>query len=340
MHSEDRNRLRSHWYETSLFFLNRAEFMRYPRIETCQAVAVLEISFSIFGDHDLSFTMRACALSVARNLGLDRDDRTDAARIGNLSKEARRRLWWTLVICDWLSGPYPPSQLTEDDFDVALPTAEPTQMVKGCPPGLQIHPVQYHIFMAKTSIVYNRFKQSIRDCNVPNDRVVRKADAELAEVIDTLPPHLSPDGLEKHVEDDLSQRFPWIRWQRVDVTLVLLHHRLRMSRVLQAEWQADRLRYGWARQICLGAAREIIRISQNWEQSAAKRSQWALAWHVYLAATFIIDDMKHFGCGSQGSHAENDIVGQGIYFLDSVRARNEMAGNAADILRELLSDRA
>ena len=66
----------------------------------------------------------------------------------------------------------------------------------------------------------------------------------------------------------------------------------------------------------------------------------ALAWHVYLAATFIIDDMKHFGCGSQGSHAENDIVGQGIYFLDSVRARNEMAGNAADILRELLNDRA
>ncbi|KAH7021479.1 uncharacterized protein B0I36DRAFT_367885 [Microdochium trichocladiopsis] len=333
---DDHHRLQRNWYDAALFFLDRAEFMKRPRLETCQTIAILEISFSIFGDHKLSFIMRSCALTVARSLGLDRENPMDESQLTALGKEARRRLWWTLVICEWLSGPHPPSQLTEDDFDILLPVVDSSHMVRDGPPGLEIHPVQYHVFMAKTSIVYNRFRRSLRDPTVARDVLVRKADEELAGVIHTLPQHLSPDGLAKRQEEDLSRRYPWIRWQRVDVTLVLLHHRLEISRILQNDWQANPSHYGWARQICLGAAKEIIWISQNWEQSAAKRSQWALAWHVYLAAVFIISDMKASTANLSTLTTEKEDILQGIKFLDSVRARNVMAGKAADILRQLL----
>ncbi|KAI7780516.1 hypothetical protein LA080_015917 [Diaporthe eres] len=275
----------------------------------------------------------ACAMSIARTIGLDRGDPVDGTRLAGMSKEARRRLWWTLVICEWLPGPHPPSVITEMDFDVPLPAVEASGSVIG-PGGLEMHPVQYHIFMARTSTVYNRFRMGLRGSQVPLDEAVRRADEELAEIINTLPQHLSPEGTDRDHESELEALYPWIRWQRVDVTLVLLCHRLRINRVLQSEWQADYSQYGWARSICLRAAKDLIWISQNWEQSAAKRSQWALAWHVYVAAIFIYSESQQ---GSQGDQLGWRLdIGRCIHILDNVRARNEVAAKASDVLKNLL----
>ncbi|KAL2291225.1 hypothetical protein FJTKL_13861 [Diaporthe vaccinii] len=271
--SADYHFLQRNWYDAALYFLRRGDFLRNLRLETVQAAAILGISFFNFGDHDLNTTIQACAMSIARTIGLDRGDPVDGTRLAGMSKEARRRLWWTLVICEWLPGPHPPSVITEMDFDVPLPAVEASGSVIG-PGGLEMHPVQYHIFMARTSTVYNRFRMGLRGSQVPLDEAVRRADEELAEIINTLPQHLSPEGTDRDHESELEALYPWIRWQRVDVTLVLLCHRLRINRVLQSEWQADYSQYGWARSICLRAAKDLIWISQNWEQSAAKRSQW------------------------------------------------------------------
>jgi hypothetical protein len=74
--------------------------------------------------------------------------------------------------------------------------------------------------------------------------------------------------------DHLEAEHPWIKWQRFDVSLVLLHHRLRIHRALHKEWLESPGRHEGARAVCIRTARDIIWISQNWDQPAAMRRQW------------------------------------------------------------------
>lgn len=50
---------------------------------------------------------------------------------------------------------------------------------------------------------------------------VKSADAELADVIETLPHHLEPDLADSCELQELRHSQPWIVWQRFSVTLVL-----------------------------------------------------------------------------------------------------------------------
>ncbi|KAI0476604.1 hypothetical protein GGR56DRAFT_643487 [Xylariaceae sp. FL0804] len=332
--SADHYQLQRNWYGAALLFLHRADFMRTFRLQTVQAIAILGMAFVNFGDHELYVTMWACAIRIAQSLGLDRDTFVDQGRPPGLRLESRRRLWWTLVICEWLEGPYPPAQVHEHDFCVALPTVDPGGCITG-PHGLQIHPVQYHVFMARAATVYNRFRVNLRRRELPLDEIVRAADEDLAEIINTLPQHLQPESVGGEYTDSLETAYPWIRWQRVDATLVLLHHRLRINVVLRREWRKDPVRYGWARAICLQTARDIIWISQNWEQPVAKRSQWALALHLYMAAIFLVRESEQTDLSRELDWRAE--LAKCIAYMDEVKSRNAIADQAAVILRGFLS---
>ena len=170
-----------------------------------------------------------------------------------------------------MAVPYHPPQVEEGDFDMTLPSPDPL-------PPLQerghIQHVYYHIFMSRTSTVYYRFRASLRAGERPMADIVRRADDELAEVINTLPEYLQPDSVETEAIDRLETEYPWVKWQRFDITLVLLHHRLRINRVLQSEWLSSPGKYDWARSVCVKSATSIIWISHNWDQPATMRKQW------------------------------------------------------------------
>jgi hypothetical protein len=95
--SPDVQLLRRNWYDASLYFLHKADFLRRPRIETVQAIAIQGMLYVNFGDSALYSTMWACAIRVSQALGLNKND----SGIAELSQRAQHRLWWTLVICDW-----------------------------------------------------------------------------------------------------------------------------------------------------------------------------------------------------------------------------------------------
>lgn len=154
----------------------------------------------------------------------------------------------------------------EEDFNVPLPSAESDNEGP--------HPVLYHIFMARTSTVYHRFRSALREGTRSVSEVVRLADDELAEVINTLPDHLQPDSGKSEEMQELELTHPWIEWQRFDISLVLLHHRMRINRSLQKEWQAAPGIYDWARAVCIRSAMDIIWITHNWDQPVAMRRQW------------------------------------------------------------------
>lgn len=170
---------------------------------------------------------------------------------------------------DRLVVPYHVPQVDEGDFDVPLPSMD-------LRPGLlsSIQPVQYHIFMARASIVYHRFRSALREETHPVAEVVRLADEELAEVINTLPEHLHPDGGKSDEMNELEVEQPWIKWQRFNISLVLLYHRMRINRTLQRDWKASPGQFEWARTVSIRSAMDIIWIIHNWDQPAAMKRHW------------------------------------------------------------------
>ncbi|OHE98579.1 hypothetical protein CORC01_06030 [Colletotrichum orchidophilum] len=332
------------WYKAALFCLEEADYMRTSTVRPVQAIAVLGMCFHNFGDSGLYRHLWSCAIRIARNLGLDGSRATNPC--SELGVEAQRRLWWTLVICEWyicvaacpeavtieanpsfrLAVPYYVPQVDEGDFDVPLPTIDPETE------GAQ--PVLYHIFMARTSTVYHRFRSALREGTRSVSEVVRLADDELAEVINTLPAHLQPDGGKNEEMQELELVHPWIKWQRFDISLVLLHHRMRINRSLQKQWLAVPGPYDWARAVCIRSAMDIIWITHNWDQPVAMRRQWALSMHIFVAAIFLLRESHRAQAGAEVDFT--DEVQLAIEYLDAVKSRNAIAERAVAILRSSL----
>jgi hypothetical protein len=171
-----------------------------------------------------------------------------------------------------LTLPYRSPRVHYTDFDVPLPSATSTDEEEKV-----THPVHYHIFMARTSTIFYYFRQAIRSgpaSLAEMAQVVRKADEELAEIIDTLPVHLRPDADESDEIRRLELAQPWIKWQRFDLTLVLLHLRLQINCTLQEQWLSYPGQYDWARTISVRSAMSIVWINRNWDQPISMRKQW------------------------------------------------------------------
>jgi hypothetical protein len=136
--------------------------------------------------------------------------------------------------------------------------------------------------MARTARVYYRFLKAVRigfDTLEEKIRIVRATDEELASIIDTLPTHLQPDADTDNMEQRLRQiesAKSWIIWQRFDLTLVLLHLRIRVNRTLQDQWlsSSSQQQSEWARLVSVRSAASIIWINSNWSQPLTMRKQW------------------------------------------------------------------
>ncbi|KAJ3533439.1 hypothetical protein NM208_g7984 [Fusarium decemcellulare] len=321
----------ANWYHAAIFCLHRADFLRVPSIRSVQAIAILGISFNNRGDSELGQHLWSASIRIAQKIGLDRGCSEVASSC--LSTEGQHRLWWTLVICDWLILPYQPPRVHDIDFDVPLPSAASADEVEEA-----THPVHYHIFMARTSTVVYHFRQAIRsglECVTQTVKAVRKADEELAEIIDTLPVHLQPeaDGDDEIARLELAQ--PWIKWQRFDLTLVLLHLRLRINCTLQEQWLAHPGQYDWARTISVRSALSVIWINRNWDQPASMRKQWALSYHIFASAILLLRECRT-DSGVRDDYQE--AIRGAVELLETVKAHSALAYHAVRILREKMNE--
>lgn len=171
--------------------------------------------------------------------------------------------------------PCRPPEVDDIDFDVPLPSTTATEAGEYKAAHYHVH---YHIFMARTAAAVYRFRATIRSGSGSSEetvRAVKTVDEELAEIIDSLPRLLQPDI---DIADEELHRFelahPWIRWQRCDLTLVLLHMRLRIYRTLHVQWLSSPDHHNWARSVSVSSAMSVIWINRNWEQPASMRKQW------------------------------------------------------------------
>ncbi|KAM5349846.1 hypothetical protein ACJ41O_006351 [Fusarium nematophilum] len=285
------------------------------------------MSFNNRGDSELGQHLWSSALRIAQRIRLNTPCSQTAEPY--LSTEGQHRLWWTLVICEWLNLPYQPPRIDEVDFDVPLPSETWPDAHEG-----GIHPVHYHIFMARTATVVYHFRETIRPGLASLDeiaRVVKTADEELAEIIDTLPAHLQPDtgGNDEMRRLELEQ--PWIKWQRYDLTLVLLHLRIRINRTLQEQWLSCPGQYSWARSVSVRSAMSVIWINRNWDQPASMRKQWALSYHIFASAILLLRECQNDPGTDEEEYQE--AIQVALDLLDGVKSHNAVAYHAARILR-------
>jgi len=97
------------WYSSSLYCLQIAQFMRSENVRVVQTIAILNICFNNFGDSNLASTMLSCALRIGQKLNMHRD----SASVPGLKQECCRRLWWTLLICEWYGVTFPVFEVFE-----------------------------------------------------------------------------------------------------------------------------------------------------------------------------------------------------------------------------------
>ncbi|GAM37157.1 hypothetical protein TCE0_022f06834 [Talaromyces pinophilus] len=322
----DRRIMSRMWYDAAIFSLYQADFMRVPHIHTVQAIAILGMCFNNWGDVEVGQHLWSSALRIARRIGLHTHYSDAAASC--LSAEGQHRLWWTLVICEWLTLPYRPPEIDDIDFDVPLPSAQGV----GENEAAHYH-VHYHIFMARTAAAVYRFRATIRSAFgiLETIKAVKTVDEELAEVIDSLPRLLQPEtNLEDEELHQLELANPWIKWQRYDVTLVLLHLRLRIHRTMQSHWLSDPDQYNWARSVSVSSAMSVIWINHNWDQPASMRKQWALSYHIFVSAILLLRE-----CQNESTNAGEyyEAVCTALSLLEEVQDWNAVANHAATILR-------
>lgn len=93
-----RTRMRK-WYDSAIFYLEKADYLRVPSLKTVQTIAILGIVFNNVGEFCFHANIWPVAIRIAQTLKMD-DERSLAAR-PPIEREVCRRVWWTLVICDW-----------------------------------------------------------------------------------------------------------------------------------------------------------------------------------------------------------------------------------------------
>lgn len=124
----------------------------------------------------------------------------------------------------------------------------------------RISPFVYHVILSQASIVIHRFSRALRRSHLLLEDLVRDADEQLANIIASLPYYLQPDVDNTAELREAESRFPWILWQRVDLTSLLLNCRVIVTRQCRRSWLSSTDMSQGPRAVCLDSARMIISI--------------------------------------------------------------------------------
>jgi hypothetical protein len=222
------------------------------------------------------------AIRTAQQLNIGSEE----ANLGEtlVQREARRRLWWTLVICEWISIPLRKPCINDLDFNCQLPAdINDAQLLESdlglAPtPTPEPRPVQYHIIMAKVATIHHQLHAKLRLRRWSPSGIadfVIQADSQLADIVDQIPHHLQADnGSANHHAEDIEHVLPWIPNQRTSLAMVLLYYRIAINRILQTYWLEGSTNFARARSICLSSAIGVIRSAISGDITFRRLRSW------------------------------------------------------------------
>jgi len=332
--------LLENWYDASLYFLDQADYMRKLDMRTVQTIAILLGLYKNMGDFSLHSTHLACGIRIAQHLHLDNDSLNTASSL--IDNEVRRRVWWTLMICEWLQRPIGPFFVRESEFDVALPLhmddEELVWQSSGAPIQAPIadrpRAVQYHLVLIDVAKLWHRFRLAlpkIRQDPEKLESLVLQNDEALADIIDNLPLHLQDDAC---IFDSITGPL-WIPWQRNSLSMSLLYYRMAINRILQDQWVQFPNSFARTQAICIGSARAIISVVDRYSATSARNRPWAIASTLFSAAVTLAVEAR-FSDGETAASYVADVR-RCVAFLSTIRDRNVVAARAVEVLNSCLT---
>ncbi|CAO2658334.1 Nn.00g060570.m01.CDS01 [Neocucurbitaria sp. VM-36] len=275
--------LLKNWYDAALYLLDTADFMQKSDIRIVRVIVILGMVATNAGDTNRHANLWACGIRIAQqlNLGSDRANFSESA----VQRESRRRLWWTLVLCEWIPIPGRAPCVNDIDFDCQLPSdIDDRQLLHSIRGRIAVEkqearPVQYHIVMCKIAIICYQLRSKIRLRRWYASEIsvfVLEADDQLAGLIDQLPPHLQNDETETPETRNRDSNQPWIPYQKLSLAMVILYYRLAINRILQSHWLEGSTDYTRARSVCLSSAMGIVNSAVTRSTSSSRMRSWSV----------------------------------------------------------------
>lgn len=258
---DSRDVLLRNWYDAALYFLDLGDFMQRLDILSVRAIAILGIIATTVGDTNRHANLWSCGIRIAQQLGLGSEKANIEEDV--IQREARRRLWWTLVVCEWIPIPIRMPCINNVDFDCQLPADIDDSQLQGMVNGKfsTSRPVQYHIVMSKIALIYYQLHAKIRLRRwSPSEMAefVFYADDQLAALIEQLPSHLQNDEPETFLTRERDRQQPWIRNQKTSLAMIILYYRLAINRILQCYWLEGSTHYARSRAVSLSSAMGVL----------------------------------------------------------------------------------
>ncbi|KKY21923.1 putative c6 zinc finger domain-containing protein [Phaeomoniella chlamydospora] len=331
------------WYDAALFFLHQGDFLRKHDMRSVQVIAILLGLFKNVGDFGLQPTLMAAGIRIAQCLGMDKEPPTVST--DPIDQEVSRRIWWTLIICEWLQRPARPYCIQESDFAVNLPFNLDDEEILD--PQLRAHPtgardrprpVQYHNAMIALSQLYYRFSSRAKCIGHNSEKLeslVLQTDEALANLIEELPLHLSGDSVPESGLENNSVP-PWVLWQRNSLSISILFYRMAINRILQNQWVQLEKSYARTQAVCLSSARAIVSLVERYSAQLARHRPWATSSNLFSAAITLAVEARFSDEHTAAAYSED--INRCIAFFTSIQDQNVLASRAIEVLRQYMTE--
>ncbi|KAH8655449.1 hypothetical protein BX600DRAFT_552817 [Xylariales sp. PMI_506] len=323
----------TNWFDAAYYFLQRGDFLRKPDIRNVEAIAVIGVSSSHFGEFILYYHLWSCAVRTCQLLGINSEP--GSANLSPAERQHRKSLWWTFVVDDWLSSSLGQTFIDETQFSVGPP--------EDVADDGKVHPVQYRIALIKICTALRRFQKSLaftgNDLNAL-EVTVKMADNELAHIISTLPNHLQPGDEESQgidVDERIGcngQRPEWAIWQRKNIAAVLLYYRMVVYRCVRDIAPRTSSSYTSASAICLASAHGIAEnAAVDTDGLAFRHFTWFHLLPLFSATANLIEFSQDCRCGSAKRH--NECIKRCSSHFEQIAHRSIYAAHASRVLSEM-----
>ncbi|KAH6869065.1 fungal-specific transcription factor domain-containing protein [Thelonectria olida] len=275
-----RTDLLQNWYESALFFLDTGDFTQRSDTRVVKSIAILGTLFTCMGDNARYKALWSVALHQAQEIGMHQESLNQGETYSQ--QQTRRRLWWTLVVCEWLPVPLHIPFVNDFDFDCKVPDEVDDEELANVGGGSRLarsrpRGIRYHIAMIQIARISYQLHYRLRLKGWKRAELTRSvfaADEELADLINDLPAYLQFSEAPTESTRKRDELYIWIPWQRRSLTQVLLYYRMAIARTLQEHWLEGSLASARTRAICKSSAQALIYSTTEELLDASKLRPW------------------------------------------------------------------
>ncbi|RAH82754.1 hypothetical protein BO86DRAFT_360607 [Aspergillus japonicus CBS 114.51] len=285
------------WCDAAVKELEHADYVSKPSVLTVQALTILNIVHKNLGQSSREYILHGLAVNVARLVGLDRLG--EGCEIPHLLRDTQahtpinvyRRLWWTLVIVDWMTVWSRPISIHPGSFTTILETSDESYATDYTSDSDVSSPFEYHKAMAQLAATMQNTVRSIKEWS---GSTVQASVREIDSAASSFPRHLLYNGTDTSGVP-LEGVPSWMNVQRFLVWNLLDTWRINLSvalipQLLGSPNAPNNLVHASA----VSAAKRILQRRYH-DPCSHFQKFWAVACSAVTAGTFLCLDLICFG---------------------------------------------